>query len=88
MSLAVRVPDDKSLQALLKQSGPVLTSSANQPGQEPATNIEQAKQYFGDQVDFYEDGGDLSGRQPSTVIRVLDDAIEVLRQGAVKVDSL
>ena len=88
MSLAVRVPADKRLQALLKETGPLLTSSANQPGKEPAATPEQAKKYFGDKVDFYEDGGDLSGRQPSTLIRVLDDAIEVLRQGAVNVDSI
>jgi L-threonylcarbamoyladenylate synthase len=86
MSLAVRIPDDKKLQELLSQAGPLLTSSANNPGKEPATSIEQAKQYFGGQVDFYEDGGELSGRQPSTLIRILDDAIEVLRQGAVKVN--
>lgn len=86
MSLAVRIPADKKLQKLLKQTGPLLTSSANQPGKDPATNIDQARQYFGDRVDFYEDGGDLSANQPSTLIRIVDDAIEVLRQGAVKVD--
>ena len=84
MSLAVRLPADPELQKLLKQVGPLLTSSANLPGQPTATTVEQAKDYFGDQVDFYIDGGDLSDRQPSTVIRIIDDAIEVLRQGAVK----
>jgi L-threonylcarbamoyladenylate synthase len=87
MSLAVRLPDDKKLQALLKTTGALLTSSANDPGQPVATTIDQAKQYFGDKVDFYEDGGDLSGREPSTVIRIVDDAVEVLRQGAVKIDA-
>jgi L-threonylcarbamoyladenylate synthase len=87
MSLAVRIPDDKKLQDLLKQTGALLTSSANQPDQPPAENVDQAKAYFGDKVDFYEDGGDLSGRQPSTLIRIVDDAIEVLRQGAVKIDA-
>jgi L-threonylcarbamoyladenylate synthase len=85
MSLAVRIPDDKQLQAVLKTTGPLLTSSANQPGAPPAINIDQAKAYFGDQVDFYVDGGDLSGRQPSTIIRVIDDAIEVIRPGAVDI---
>jgi L-threonylcarbamoyladenylate synthase len=87
MSLAVRIPADKQVQQWLRQTGPLLTSSANQPGKPPAANIGQAKQYFGDDVDFYVDGGDLSNRQPSTVIRIIDDAIEVLRQGAVKVDD-
>jgi len=84
MSLAVRLPADPQLLKLLKQAGPLLTSSANPPGQPTAVTMEQAKDYFGDQVDFYVDGSDLSDRQPSTVIRIIDDAIEVLRQGAVK----
>ncbi len=86
-SLAVRIPDDKKLRALLKRTGPLLTSSANQPGEPPATTAMEAKKYFGDKVDFYVDGGDLTGRQPSTIIRILDDAIEVLRPGAVKIDD-
>lgn len=84
-SVAVRVPDDAALRALLEQTGPLLTSSANQPGEPPAETIEQARAYFGDDVAFYEDGGDLSGRLPSTVVRVVDDVIEVLRHGAVSV---
>lgn len=83
LSLAVRVPKTAELQSLLKRTGPLLTSSANSPGEPMAMNIKQAKAYFGDQVDFYEDGGDLSGRQVSTLIRIVDDAVEVLRQGSV-----
>jgi len=88
MSLAVRLPADKKLQALLSKTGPLLTTSANQPGEPPASTIAQAKQTFGGQVDFYQDGGDLSGRQPSTLIRIIDDAVEVLRQGAAKIDGV
>lgn len=84
-SLAVRIPDDKDLLALLAKTGPLATTSANLPGQPPAATIEEARNYFGDQSDFYEDGGDLSGRAPSTVIRIVDDAVEVLREGAVKI---
>lgn len=87
MALAVRLPADKAVQELLRKTGPLLTSSANPPGEPPATTIEQARQYFGDQVDFYQDGGDLSGCEPSTIIRIIDDAIEVIRQGAVKIDQ-
>jgi L-threonylcarbamoyladenylate synthase len=84
-SLAVRIPVAAELQTLLSVTGPLLTSSANQPGKPTAVNIEQAKAYFGDQVDFYDDGGDLSDRQVSTLIRIVDDAVEVLRQGSTKV---
>lgn len=87
MSLAVRIPDNKALLKLLRTTGPLATSSANQPGEPPAETIAQAKKYFADTVDFYDDGGDLSGRQPSTIVRIVDDAIEVVRQGAVKIDE-
>ncbi|HEX8227443.1 MAG TPA: L-threonylcarbamoyladenylate synthase [Candidatus Saccharimonadales bacterium] len=84
---AIRIPDDPQLLALLRQTGPLQTTSANQPDEPAATTVAEAKAYFGDNVDFYADGGDLSGRLPSTIIRVIDDAIEVLREGAVKIDD-
>jgi tRNA threonylcarbamoyl adenosine modification protein (Sua5/YciO/YrdC/YwlC family) len=86
-SLAVRIPNKPDLLELLKQTGPLLTSSANHPGEPPANTIDEAKAYFGNEVDFYIDGGDLSGHAPSTVVRIVDDAIEVLRQGAVELDE-
>ncbi len=86
-SLACRLPDNKQMTNLLKLTGPLLTSSANHPGQLPANTVEEAQDYFKDEVDFYVDGGDLSGRPPSTVIRIVDDAVEVLREGAVKIDE-
>ncbi len=87
LSLAVRIPADEKLQKILSKTGPLLTTSANHPGEPPAETITQAKKYFGNKVDFYRDGGDLSGRQPSTIIRIVDDAVEVIRDGAVKIDE-
>lgn len=84
-SLAVRIPDHPELLKLLEQTGPLQTSSANPTGQPTANTVQEARGYFKNQVDFYVDGGDLSANQPSTVIRIIDDAIEVLRPGAVDV---
>jgi L-threonylcarbamoyladenylate synthase len=86
-SLAVRIPDDEKLRGLLTKTGPLLTSSANTAGNHPAGTAAEAEAYFGKKVDFYVDGGDLTGRAPSTIIRILDDAIEVVRQGAVTIDE-
>jgi L-threonylcarbamoyladenylate synthase len=87
MSLAIRIPSDKSISKLLEQTGPLLTTSANLPGEPVANTIAEAIEYFGDQVDFYVDGGDLSGRPPSTIIRIIDDAVDVLREGAAKINE-
>lgn len=86
-SLAVRIPADKTLQAFIYQTGPLLTTSANLPGHNPAATIAEAQRYFGDSVDFYVDGGDLGSRQASTVIRMVDDAIEILRPGSIPIDE-
>ena len=86
-SLALRVPADETTRRLLETTGPLLTSSANHPGETPAENLHQAQAYFGDQVDFYVDGGNRPDEAASTVIRVIDDAVEVLRQGAVKINE-
>ncbi|HUD10475.1 MAG TPA: L-threonylcarbamoyladenylate synthase [Candidatus Saccharimonadales bacterium] len=86
-SLAIRIPDDKSLEGLLKEVEPLLTTSANKPSEPIANTIVEAQKYFGERVDFYVDGGNLTDHPPSTIIRVVDDAIEVIREGAVKIDE-
>lgn len=75
------------LTRLLEATGPLLTSSANQPGEPVANTIKQAAQYFGDTIDFYVDGGDFSEALPSTLIRLGSDGPEILRQGAGKIDT-
>lgn len=87
LTMAVRIPRDDKLQALLAQTGPLMTTSANHPAEPTATDIAGARRYFGDNVDFYVDVGDLGIRPPSTIIRIIDDAIEIIREGAVKIDE-
>lgn len=86
-SLACRIPEDHKLNGLLAKTGPLLTTSANRPSQPVADTVEAARHYFGDNIDFYVDGGDLNNHQPSTIIRIVDDAVEVVRQGAVNIDE-
>ncbi len=87
MSLAMRIPDDAVFRTLLEKTGPLLTTSANQPSEQPAVNIREAEAYFGEQIDFYADGGDLSGKPASTIVRVIDDAVEIVREGAIKINE-
>jgi len=85
-TVAVRIPDSESLQQLLAQTGPLITSSANRPGEPHATTLAEAQDAFGDTVDFYVDGGTIADAIPSTVIQVTEGGhIEVVRQGAVQI---
>lgn len=84
-SLAVRVVADPSVQAILEQTGPLVTSSANQPGQPESRTIEEAIAYFDKTVDFYVDNGPLASARPaSTIVRLLPDGtLELLRSGSI-----
>lgn len=67
---------------LLVQTGPLLTTSANMPGEPPAATIAVAQDYFGDYVDAYVDEGDLTARLPSSLVRIEQGKPVVLRRGA------
>jgi L-threonylcarbamoyladenylate synthase len=68
-TLAFRLPAKKDLVKLLKQTGPLVAPSANLSGLAPAKNIKEAKQYFGNKIDFYKDSGQIDG-QPSILIEI------------------
>jgi len=82
-TLAFRLPNNAWLKKLLKQTGPLVAPSANCEGKKPAQTIDEAKKYFGDQVDFYVDGGKLVSK-PSTLIKIGKGQYEIVRQGGVK----
>ena len=84
-ALAFRIPDKKDLLNLLSKTGPLVSTSVNHPGEKPAVTIAEAKEYFGSSLDFYVDEGKLESL-PSTVIRIQDGKIVVLREGAVKIN--
>ncbi len=78
-SLAFRLPKIKELRDLLVQTGPLIAPSANTEKFPASENIEDAKNYFGDKVDLYIDGGELVSKA-STIIRLYEDGSEdVLR---------
>lgn len=81
--LACRVVSGPSqLLNVLSATGPLLTTSANFPGEQVANNLQEAEHYFGQSIDFYVDGGDMSRNTPSTLIRITESGPEVLRAGA------
>lgn len=85
-TIAFRVPDKSDLRELLRETGPLIAPSANPQGMPPAKTIEEAEGYFGDDADFYVDGGTLDS-EPSTVVRFTDGKLSVVRKGAVKIPN-
>ena len=86
--MAARIPVPAELRDVLAEVGPLMTSSANTPSAPTSRTITEAVRYFGDEVDFYVDAGDLGERPPSTIIGFDDDgAVKVYRQGAVDISN-
>jgi L-threonylcarbamoyladenylate synthase len=77
-SLAFRLPAKPNLVNLIKHSGPLVAPSANPEGLLPATNIEKAKEYFGNSVDVYVDEGEVIGT-PSKIINIVDGKEKIIR---------
>lgn len=82
-TIAFRLPRPKWLRDFLKKTGPLVAPSANTSGKKPAETINEARAYFGDEVDFSVDFGSLQS-EPSTLVTVKPDGIvTVLRQGKI-----
>ena len=84
-SLAFRLPKDEELIELMQEVGPIVAPSANIEGEKPSETIDEAKEYFGNFVDFYIDRGTIKGK-PSTLISLNEDGtFTVLREGTFRV---
>lgn len=87
-SLAFRWPDYPKLTDIIRKTGPLVAPSANPEGLSPARNTKEAKDYFGNRVDLYVTGDDDQGYQnsiPSTLIKIENNKVVVLRQGVVSI---
>ena len=81
-SIGVRVPDNEIAAALLSTAGgPVVASSANPAGEPPACNAESVQQYLDGQISLTIDNGPTKIQKASTVIKISDSNLEMLREG-------
>ncbi len=78
-TLAFRLPKPKWLIDILKISGPLVAPSANWESYPPASKLSEAKKYFGKKVVYWIEK--RSGKKPSTLIKLEDKKIEILRKG-------
>ena len=86
-TVGVRVPASKLCVSLVRLCGGILTgTSANISGRPACRSAEEAVRQLGEDVDLVLDGGRLEGTA-STVIRVVGEGIEVLREGPVGVND-
>ncbi|NCD04680.1 MAG: Sua5/YciO/YrdC/YwlC family protein [Spirochaetia bacterium] len=85
-TLAVRVPSDPFLQALLEKLGtPIYSTSVNESGQASLTNIMDIILNYKERVPAFIVDSEMQGTIPSTLINASKRPYEIIRQGKYKV---
>jgi L-threonylcarbamoyladenylate synthase len=83
--LGVRVPDHLLMQQLIKQLGaPIFTTSANMHKKPACYSIEELKLQLNnnfDKIDSVVDLGVLDFSNPSTIVKISDNSLEIIREG-------
>ena len=88
-TIGLRISSDPVCRNLLKKyNHPIVSTSANPSGENPARSAEEVEAFFGDKLDAVLDGGLRKTREPSTVVDLSGDEMRILRTGAVKIDKI
>lgn len=83
-TVGLRVPaHETTLQIMRLCAGPIVLTSANLSGQPAAIDGQQVSESVGDQVDLILDDGPTSFANASSVVKVNDGGITMLREGVV-----
>ncbi|NIQ96403.1 MAG: threonylcarbamoyl-AMP synthase [Desulfuromonadales bacterium] len=80
-TVGVRIPDNPIALAIVRELGhPLVTTSANISGADVMHDAGLIQEKLGRMLDYVIDGGILLG-DPSSVISLVDDDVQILRQG-------
>ena len=84
-----RVPAHEVPLALARAFGrPIALTSANKSGGADAVSAQEAFQTLENNVVLFLDAGECSGKIPSTVVQCVDNAVKILREGAVSREEI
>ncbi len=85
-TIGVRIPNDEiALKILENYPYPLATTSVNLAGESPGIEVSDFIEEFKDKVDIIVDGGKSPIGVASTIVRVENNEIKVLREGNLKI---
>lgn len=87
-SVGVRMPNLAFTLTLLKETGPLATTSANISGGPNPVNADHVMAQLGGQIDLILDGGPTPGPTASTVVDLTEPEIKILRSGPITLADL
>lgn len=88
-TVGIRMPNNKLCLELIKTVGkPVATSSANLSDESPTSDLTNFLKDFNDKVSFIIHNEDLNKNIPSTIVRVENNEIKILREGIITIKDI
>ncbi len=88
-TVGVRIPDNKFLIELIKTIGrPIVATSLNLSGEESKTSIQNIPDEIKQNVDLIVDAGETKVGKASTVVKVKNNKIEILREGPITKEEI
>jgi len=88
LTTGIRVPDNQICLSLVRELGqPIISTSVTTESGDILSDPVEIKEKFGNRVDLIIDGGILAS-EPSSVISLVDDIIEIIRVGNGDVSTL
>ena len=88
-TVGIRMPSGEIARKLIEYAGvPIATPSANISGKPSGTNIKDIQKDFDGKVDCFIDNGESKLGIPSTIIRVINDEVHILRQGSISMEQI
>lgn len=85
--VGIRVPDSALARALAASLGhPIVTTSATNAEGEPLIDAKDIKEELGHGLELILDGG-VKLMEPSTVVSLIGDTVEILRQGKGRLET-
>lgn len=84
--VGIRIPNNKDLLNIISELGrPVISTSANISGSDVITSVGMLEEELKEKIDYIEDVGEIVSSS-STVIRVVDGELIILREGVLSDD--
>jgi L-threonylcarbamoyladenylate synthase len=87
-TVGVRMPNHPFALELLRETGPLATTSANLSGYPDAVTAQEVLSQLENRFDLLIDGGATPGGVPSTVVDCTKPDLPILRQGAITAEQI
>lgn len=83
-TVGIRMPEEEITRKLIEYAGvPIAAPSANISGKASGIDLQEIVKEFGDKVDYYIDGGKSKIGIGSTIVKVENNTIKILREGSI-----